>query len=92
MTIPKKVTFLERVDKSKLGLDGLQKVVYSDRARHGEKNIENDEYNFANLGKKMVTEINGEYLRKKYPSLQPNKKFGNELHKERIKWMKEELQ
>lgn len=91
MTIPKKVSFLEKIDKSKLGLDGLQKVVYSDRARHGEKNIEKEEYNFANLGKKMVAEINGEYLRKKYPKLKPGKEFGEKLHEERVIWMKEEL-
>lgn len=91
MTVPKKVSFLERIDKSKLGLDGLQKVVYSDRARHNEQKIENEEYNFANLGKKMVKEIDGEYVRKKYPNLKQGKEFGVKLHEERVKWMKEEL-
>ena len=33
MSIPKQVSFIERVVKSKLGLKGLQYVVYSDRAR-----------------------------------------------------------
>lgn len=88
MTIPKKVSFLERIDKSKMGLDGLQKVVYSDRARHNEKNIENEEYNFANLGKKMITEIDGEYIKKKYPNIKPGKEFGSKLHEERITWLR----
>lgn len=88
MTIPKQVSFIERVGKSKLGLEGLQKVVYSDRARHGEKNIENEEYNFAKLGKKMLKEIDGEYIKKKY-NIKPGKEFGQKLHEERIKWMKE---
>ena len=88
MTIPKKVTFLERVDKSKLGLDGLQKVVYSDRARNGEENIENEEYNFAKLGKKMIKEIDGEYIKEKYKDIPPGKEFGQKLHEERISWMK----
>lgn len=91
MTVSKKVSFLERIDKSKLGLDGLQKVVYSDRARHNEENIENKEYEFVKLGKKMLTEINGEYIREKYPNLKQGKEFGLKLHDERVKWMKEEL-
>lgn len=91
MTIPKKVTFIERIDKSKLGLEGLQKVVYSDRARHNEQNIENEEYNFVEIGKRMLKEIDGEYIRKKYDNLNPGKEFGSKLHEERIKWMKEEM-
>lgn len=87
MTIPKKVSFIERVNKSKLGLDGLQKVVYSDRARHGEENIENEEYNFAKLGKKMISQIDGKYIQEKY-KIQPSKEFGEKLHEERIKWLK----
>lgn len=91
MTIPKKVSFLERIEKSKLGLEGLQKVVYSDRARHNEQNIEKEEYNFVKLGKKMIKEIDGKYLREKYPNLKQGKEFGVKLHEERVKWMKEEL-
>lgn len=89
MTIPKKVAFLERVDKSKLGLEGLQKVVYSDRARHEEENIENEEYSFAKIGKKMLKEIDGEYIKQKYKNITPGKEFGQKLHEERINWMKE---
>lgn len=87
MTIPKKVSFLERVGKSKLGLDGLQTVVYADRARHGEENIENEEYNFAKLGKKMLQEIDGKHLKKKYSSIKPGKEFGAKLHEERVIWL-----
>lgn len=88
MTIPKKVAFIERIDKSKLGLEGLQKVVYSDRARHNEENIENEEYNFVEIGKKMLKEIDGEYIRKKYNNLNPGREFGAKLHEERIQWLK----
>ena len=87
MTIPKQVSFLERVEKSKLGLDGIQKVVYSDRARHEEENIENQEYNFVNLGKKMLQELDGKYIKEKY-NIEPGKEFGQKLHEERIKWLK----
>lgn len=89
MTVPKKVSFLERVGKSKLGLDGLQIVVYADRARHGEKKIQNQEYNFANLGKKMLKEIDGEYLKQKYKDIMPGKEFGQKLHEERINWLRQ---
>lgn len=34
MTIPKQVAFIERVSKTRLGLEGLQQVVYADRARN----------------------------------------------------------
>lgn len=87
MTVAKKVSFIERIDKSKLGLNGLQIVVYSDRARHGEEKIENKEYNFASLGKKMLKEINGEYIKEKY-NIQQGKEFGQKLHEERINWLK----
>lgn len=89
MTIPKKVAFLERVDKSKLGLDGLQKVVYSDRARYGEEKIEKEEYNFAKLGKKMIKEIDGNYIIEKYKNIMPGKEFGQKLHEERINWLRQ---
>lgn len=88
MTIPKKVSFIERVDKSKLGLDGLQTVVYADRARHGEEKIENEEYNFANIGKKMLKEIDGAYIKQKYNNIKLGKEFGEKLHEERIKWLR----
>lgn len=87
MTISKKVSFIERAGKSKLGLDGLQKVVYSDRARKGEAKIEDDAYDFAKIGKKMLEEINGEYINSKY-DIRPGREFGEKLHEERVKWLR----
>lgn len=75
MTIPKKVTFIEKVAKSKLGLDGLQKVVYSDKARNENANIENKEYNFEDIGVKMLEAIDGKYIQEKY-NIKPSKEFG----------------
>lgn len=88
MTTPKKVSFLERVGKSKIGLDGLQIVVYADRARHGEEQIENLEYNFSRIGKKMLKEIDGEYIKKIYSNINYGKEFAQKLHQERINWLK----
>ena len=87
MSIPKQVSFIERVDKSVLRLDGLQLVVYADRARNNEENIINKQYDFTSIGKKMLSRINGKYIEEKY-KIKPNKEFGKKLHQERIAWLK----
>ena len=87
MTFAKKVSLIERVSKSKLGLEGLQKVVYADRARMEDVNIENEKYNFEKIGLKMLKAVDGKYIQKKY-NIEPSKEFGQRLHQERIKWLK----
>lgn len=89
LTIPKQVSFIERVSKSRLGLEGLQLVVYSDRARFNEEKIINKEYDFETIGKKMLNEINGKFIEDKY-KIKPSKEFGQKLHQERIIWLKKE--
>lgn len=84
----KKVSFIERVDKSMLGLDGLQIVVYADRCRREDDKIKNMKYNFAKFGKQMLNEINGEYIENKY-QIKPGIEFGKRLHEERVKWIKQ---
>ena len=90
MTVPKQVSFLERISKSLLGLDGLQKVVYADRTRTENEIIEKEEYNFEKLGNKMLEEIDGIYIKNKY-NLNPGIEFGKKLHEERVKWLKMEV-
>ena len=81
-----KVDFIERVDKSLLGLDGLQIVVISDKISGGRPtNI--DEINFVKLGRKCLDEVNGEYIINRF-GLKSGPQFGNKLHEERIKWIK----
>ncbi len=89
MTPAKQVSFLERVDKSLLGLEGLQIVVYSDRCRNIDDKIKNQEYNFSKLGKKMINEVNGEFIQSKY-KLKPGIEFGRILHTERVRWLKQQ--
>ena len=84
-----KVEFIERVDKSLLGLDGLQIVVISDKTSGGRESNK-DDISFEEIGTKCLIEINGEYIQNKY-GLNPGIEFGNKLHEERIKWMKEYL-
>lgn len=74
----KQVQFLERVEKSELGLNGLQLVVNADKGTRGDAN------NFADLGKKLLQEINGEYIIKKYGNLD-GLQIKEKLHEERIK-------
>ena len=87
MNPAKKVEFIERVDKSLLGLDGLQIVVIADKTSGGrEENI--DDINFEKIGKQCLKEVNGKYIQNKY-RLKPGIQFGNRLHEERVNWMKE---
>jgi len=53
----------------------------------GKTNIENKEYEFATIGKKMLKEIDGKYIEEKY-HINPGKEFGQRLHQERINWLK----
>lgn len=82
-----KVEFIERVSKSLLGLDGLQIVVICDKTSGGRPSNK-DDINFEEIGKKCLNEIDGQYIQNKY-GLRSGIEFGNKLHEERIKWMKE---
>ena len=84
-----KVDFIERVDKSLLGLDGLQIIVICDKTSGGRENNK-DDISFEDIGRKCLDEINGEYIQNKY-GLKPGIVFGNKLHEERIKWMKKNV-
>lgn len=93
MTIAKKVTFIEKIDKTNLGLKGLQVVVYCDRSRNigaSKEEIKEEKYDFYNIGRKMLKEIDGEYIINKY-ELKPGIEIGKKLHEERVKWMKSNL-
>lgn len=79
----KKVDFIERVDKSILGLDGLQIIVISDKTSGGRKYNVN-EIDFATIGKQCLNAINGEDIKKKYNV--SGIKVKEKLHEERIKW------
>ncbi len=90
MTVQKKVAFIERIDKSRLGLKGLQYVVYCDKCRNkdaSKEEIINDEYNFCTIGKKMLESIDGKYIQEKY-KIKPSIALGNKLHEERVVWLR----
>ena len=85
MTPAKKVQFIERVAKTKIGLDGLQIVVIADKC--STRNIKEEEVSFAEIGKKCIQEINGEVIKSKYPNIE-GEKFKEKLHAKRVSWMK----
>lgn len=87
MTLAKKVQFIERVAKTKIGLDGLQIVVIADKC--STRDIKEREVSFAEIGKKCIQEINGELIKSKYPNIE-GEEFRQKLHEKRITWMKEE--
>jgi tRNA nucleotidyltransferase (CCA-adding enzyme) len=86
----KKVEFIERIDKTLLGLEGLQIIVISDKTS-GERETDKEDISFELVGKKCLSEITGEYIKNKY-GLEPGIEFGNKLHEERIKWMQDFVQ
>ena len=87
MTPKKQVEFIERVKKSKLGLDGMEIVVASDRWR-----IERpQDIIFAKLGKEMLEQITGKYVKEKY-KVKEGKLVGELIKKEKIEWMKNNIE
>lgn len=84
----KEIEFLERVDKSLLGLEGLQIVVISDKTSGG-RNNKND-INFEQIGKECLNTINAKYIQNKY-GIKQGVLLGEKLKEERIKWIKEKL-
>lgn len=88
MSDAKKVDFIERVSKSILGLEGLQIVVYCDRNRFGSlSDEEKKKCTFLELGNKLLSEIDGKYIKEKY-NIESGVEFGKRLHEERVKFIK----
>lgn len=81
-----KVDFIERVSKTKLGLDGLQLIVNADKLRGGR--IPQGNFNFADIGKKCLEEVNGDFIKQKY-NIKEGIEFYKILRQERIEWIKQ---
>ena len=88
MTPEKQTSFIERVNKSVLGLEGLQIVVYCDRNRTGKlTEHEKKECTFIEIGKELISKINGECIKQKY-EVENSIEFGKKLHQERVEFIK----
>lgn len=82
----KQVELIEKLDRSILGIDGMQIIVNSDNTNR-QKNEDNQ---FEKLGYNMMNEINGEYICSKYKELKEIE-IKIKLKEERIKWIKNKL-
>ena len=89
MSPSKQVNFIEKVYSSRLKLEGMQIVVYSDRARSYEQEIIDEQYNFVDLGNMLINEIDGKFIKEKY-DIEEGEQFGKKLHEERVNWMKKQ--
>ena len=82
MTIPKKVSFIERINKTILGLDGLQIIVDAD-------NMSEDlnKNKFDALGYEVINCINGNQVMQKY-GITDGIQIANKLHEVRVSYLK----
>lgn len=85
MSEAKQVQFIERVAKTKLGLEGLQIVVIADK--QSTRDTKTEEISFASIGKKCLQEVNGQVIKEEYPTLE-GEEFKQKLHHKRVEWMK----
>lgn len=85
MTVNKKVSFIERVAKSRLGLEGLKIVVMADKC--STRPCKEEEVTFVQIGTRCLEEVNGEVIKQKYGNLE-GRQFANKLHQERCIWLK----
>ena len=82
MTFSKKVKFIERVNNSILGLDGLQVIVDADNmSENGDKN------QFANLGYEVINCTDGKKVMKQY-GIAEGKEVANKMHEIRVLYLK----
>ncbi|MBR0426776.1 MAG: HD domain-containing protein [Clostridia bacterium] len=83
MTASKKVKFIERVNSTILGLDGLQIIVDADDMT-SEKNNSNQ---FAKLGYEVINCTNGNEIMKKF-GITEGKEVANKMHEVRVEYLK----
>ncbi|MGE5328448.1 MAG: HD domain-containing protein [Deltaproteobacteria bacterium] len=69
----KKVEFIEKISRSVLGLEGLEIIT----------NADGNNIRFAELGRKMLEEVNGRIL-----GLKEGKEACAKIHEARVKWIK----
>ena len=82
MTFSKKVKFIERVNNSILGLDGLQIIVDADNMSES-----SDKNQFANLGYEVINCTDGKKVMKQY-GIAEGKEVANKMHEIRVLYLK----
>lgn len=83
MSFSKKVGFIERVDKTILGLDGLQIIVDADNmTKNSGKN------QFVDLGYELINCIDGDKIMKQF-GITEGKDVANRMHEFRVRYLKD---
>ena len=82
MTISKKVSFIERINNTILGLDGLQIIVDADNMS---EDINKNQ--FATIGHEIIKCINGNQVMQKY-KITEGREVANKMHEERVLYLK----
>ena len=82
MTFSKKVSFIERVNNTILGLDGLQIIVDADNMLGN-----GDENQFAELGHEVINCTNGDKIMGQY-GITEGKEVANKMHEIRVLYLK----
>ena len=82
MTFSKKVSFIERVNNTILGLDGLQIIVDADNMLGN-----GDENQFAELGHEVINCTNGDKIMRQY-GITEGKEVANKMHEIRVMYLK----
>lgn len=85
MRYAKQVDLINNLNKSKLGLEGMKIVVLCDRLSSNTEN-QND-VDFDKIGKIIISEINGEYIKEKF-NLKEGIVIKEKIREERIKLLK----
>ena len=82
MTPPKKVSFIERVNNTILGLDGLQIIVDADNMLE-----DSNKNQFADLGHEVINCTNGNKIMKQY-GISEGREIANRMHETRVMYLK----
>ncbi len=82
MTISKKVSFIERVSNTILGLDGLQIIVDADNMLGN-----GDENQFADLGYELINCTDGDTIMRQY-GITEGKEVASKMHEVRVLYLK----
>lgn len=84
MTPAKQVSYIERVSKSRIGLDGMEIVVESDKNCRG---YDREIVRFAKLGKYLIENINGDIIKSKF-KVSDGVKLKEKIHEQRVELLK----
>lgn len=82
MTFSKKVSFIERVNNTILGLDGLQIIVDADNMSEDSRKNQ-----FAGLGYEVINCTNGDNIMRQY-GITEGKEVANKMHEVRVLYLK----